>query len=151
MKLSRREAIVFNMMREGKFGRQIADELGISIKTVSTYCSRMVVKLECRDWIELRHRARTAPEPLPVPPEVRGSQGREVKPTPKNATILRIVKPTMHFLTHMRRGDAIVFPGLGQKEIGAIRSHIQLIRHKGLPYRYLTRTVVDGLLITRTV
>jgi DNA-binding NarL/FixJ family response regulator len=56
LRLSDREFQVFRMMGEGLGTRRIAEELGVGIKTVETYCGRLKKKLELRNATELlRH------------------------------------------------------------------------------------------------
>jgi len=51
--LSNREAIVFRLIVFGKSNKQIASELNLSVKTVSTYRNRILKKLHMRSTSEL--------------------------------------------------------------------------------------------------
>jgi DNA-binding CsgD family transcriptional regulator len=51
--LSDRERAVALRLSLGKTNREIADELGISIKTVDTHRLHLMRKLECRNNVEL--------------------------------------------------------------------------------------------------
>lgn len=51
--LSDRELEVFRRLGEGRATREIADALGVSLKTVQTYCARMKEKLGLGDGQEL--------------------------------------------------------------------------------------------------
>jgi DNA-binding NarL/FixJ family response regulator len=56
LRLSEREFQVFRLMGEGIGTRRIAEELGIGVKTVETYCARLKKKLDMRNATELlRH------------------------------------------------------------------------------------------------
>lgn len=56
--LSNREIQVLRMIGEGHSSRNIAEELGISIKTVGTYCERIKVKLRLDSFRDLEVLAR---------------------------------------------------------------------------------------------
>lgn len=56
-KLSDREYHVMCMIASGKTVKQIAEELSLSIKTISTYRSRIFVKLKMKTNAELTHYA----------------------------------------------------------------------------------------------
>lgn len=51
--LSDREREVFRRLGEGQSTRRIADELGVGLKTVQTYCARIKDKLAMADGAEL--------------------------------------------------------------------------------------------------
>jgi DNA-binding NarL/FixJ family response regulator len=51
--LSDRELDVFRRLGNGQSTREIADTLGVSLKTVQTYCARIKEKLGLQDWQEL--------------------------------------------------------------------------------------------------
>ncbi len=51
--LSDRELEVFKRLGEGQTTRRIADDLGVSLKTVQTYCARIKEKLGLGDGAEL--------------------------------------------------------------------------------------------------
>ena len=51
--LSDREVDVFRRLGEGQSTRQIAEHLGVSLKTVQTYCARIKDKLGLGDAQEL--------------------------------------------------------------------------------------------------
>ena len=55
--LSPRERQVFQMLGGGKSVRVIADDLGLSAKTVETHRQRIKVKLHLKDGAALQHRA----------------------------------------------------------------------------------------------
>ncbi len=55
--LSNREYQIFNMIASGKTTSQIADELCLSIKTISTYRSRILDKMNMKSNAELIHYA----------------------------------------------------------------------------------------------
>jgi DNA-binding NarL/FixJ family response regulator len=55
--LSDRELEVFRRLGEGRTTREIADELGVSLKTVQTYCARLKEKLGVEDAQELARAA----------------------------------------------------------------------------------------------
>ncbi|HKY62077.1 MAG TPA: response regulator transcription factor [bacterium] len=56
LRLSDREFQVFRMMGEGLGTRRIAEELGVGIKTIETYCTRLKKKLDLKNATELlRH------------------------------------------------------------------------------------------------
>ena len=52
-KLSDREVDVFRRLGQGRSTRQIADDLGVNLKTVQTYCGRIKEKLGLEDGQEL--------------------------------------------------------------------------------------------------
>jgi two-component system, NarL family, invasion response regulator UvrY len=54
-KLSEREYQILCMIASGKTGTQIAAELGLSAKTVSTYRTRILEKMEMKNNSELTH------------------------------------------------------------------------------------------------
>lgn len=54
-KLSDREYQILHMIASGKTASQIADELNLSIKTVSTYRSRILEKMNMKTTAELIH------------------------------------------------------------------------------------------------
>lgn len=56
--LSDREMQVFRMIGEGCSSRAIADSLGVSIKTVGTYCERIKIKFELDSFRDLYDLAR---------------------------------------------------------------------------------------------
>ena len=56
-KLSDRELEVFEMLGEGRGTRQIAEALGVSVKTVQAYCARMKEKLHLSGATELLREA----------------------------------------------------------------------------------------------
>lgn len=56
-RLSDREFQIFQMMAIGKGLTQIADELGVSVKTVSTHRTRILAKLAIKNNAELVHYA----------------------------------------------------------------------------------------------
>jgi DNA-binding NarL/FixJ family response regulator len=51
--LSDRELDVFRRLGSGQSTREIAETLGVSLKTVQTYCARIKEKLGLQDWQEL--------------------------------------------------------------------------------------------------
>jgi len=51
--LSDREVDVFRRLGEGFSNKEIADQLGVNLKTVQTYCARMKEKLGAKDAPEL--------------------------------------------------------------------------------------------------
>lgn len=51
--LSRREQLVLKELSEGKSARDVAEEMGISTKTVDTYRRRMMTKLGLESQVEL--------------------------------------------------------------------------------------------------
>lgn len=53
LKLSKREMQVLKALSSGKLTKEIAEELGLSSKTVSTYRSRVLEKLKCSNNAEL--------------------------------------------------------------------------------------------------
>jgi DNA-binding NarL/FixJ family response regulator len=55
--LSDRELEVFQMLGEGRGTRQIAEDLGISLKTVQAYCARIKEKLNLQSASELLREA----------------------------------------------------------------------------------------------
>jgi DNA-binding NarL/FixJ family response regulator len=55
--LSDRELEVFRRLGEGHSTRRIADDLGLGLKTVQTYCTRMKEKLGVADATELMRAA----------------------------------------------------------------------------------------------
>lgn len=52
--LSRRERQVFEMLADGCAMKEIADGMGLSVKTAETYRARLIDKLEVADSLELR-------------------------------------------------------------------------------------------------
>ncbi len=52
-KMSNRELQIFQLLGEGQNTREMADNLGLSVKTVETYCSRLKTKLNIRNVNEL--------------------------------------------------------------------------------------------------
>jgi DNA-binding NarL/FixJ family response regulator len=66
--LSDRELAVFDLLGEAHGSREIAETLGISIKTVQAYCARIKEKLNLHNGTELlrealRHKASEGPHP----------------------------------------------------------------------------------------
>lgn len=55
--LSDRELEVFQMIGNGMKTKQIAEKLGLSVKTIETYKSHLKLKLQLRDGVELIQRA----------------------------------------------------------------------------------------------
>lgn len=55
--LSPREEEVFRLLGKGLSNREVAQELGISVKTVESYLEGLKLKLGCRTTAELRARA----------------------------------------------------------------------------------------------
>lgn len=53
MTLSPRERQVLELVWAGKMQSEIARELGISTKTVSTYLDRLFTKMDCRGSVQL--------------------------------------------------------------------------------------------------
>lgn len=53
--LSDREYQVFHRLGRGDSTREIADDLGVNLKTVQTYCARIKEKLGIADALELSH------------------------------------------------------------------------------------------------
>ncbi len=53
--LSDRELEVFRRLGRGRSTREISDDLGVSLKTVQTYCARIKEKLGLDDGLELSH------------------------------------------------------------------------------------------------
>lgn len=51
--LSDRELDVFRRLGNGQSTREISDALGVSLKTIQTYCARIKEKLGLQDWQEL--------------------------------------------------------------------------------------------------
>jgi DNA-binding NarL/FixJ family response regulator len=51
--LSDRELDVFRRLGNGQSTREISDSLGVSLKTIQTYCARIKEKLGLQDWQEL--------------------------------------------------------------------------------------------------
>jgi DNA-binding NarL/FixJ family response regulator len=69
--LSRREFQILTMISWGRTVTEIARELNLSVKTVSTYRSRLLEKLSLRNNGELtRYAIRHQVEPPPMPPTV---------------------------------------------------------------------------------
>ena len=58
--LTEREAQVLALMAEGRDNRSIADELGVSAKTVANHVSHVLTKLQARDRVEAVLRVRDA-------------------------------------------------------------------------------------------
>ncbi|HYL79386.1 MAG TPA: response regulator transcription factor, partial [Candidatus Acidoferrum sp.] len=58
--LSDREHQVLCMLASGKSVKEIADELALSVKTVSTYRARILEKMNMRNNAELTHYAITS-------------------------------------------------------------------------------------------
>ena len=58
--LTDREAEVLALMADGRDNRSIADELGVSAKTVANHVSHVLTKLQARDRVEAVLRARDA-------------------------------------------------------------------------------------------
>jgi DNA-binding NarL/FixJ family response regulator len=58
-KLSMREIEVLKLLSSGKRNKDIAFELGINEKTVSTYRSRIMKKLKVRNMVELIRKAQS--------------------------------------------------------------------------------------------
>jgi DNA-binding NarL/FixJ family response regulator len=56
-RLSDREFLVLRMIASGKTVSQIAKELYLSVKTVSTYRARMLQKMDMKNNSELTHYA----------------------------------------------------------------------------------------------
>jgi DNA-binding NarL/FixJ family response regulator len=56
-RLSDREFEIFKMLSSGKTVSQVAQELGLSVKTVSTHRTRILRKMEMRTNAELTHYA----------------------------------------------------------------------------------------------
>jgi two-component system, NarL family, invasion response regulator UvrY len=56
-KLSRRELQVFSMIASGRTSKEIAQELAISVKTVSTYKARILEKMKMSNNAQLMHYA----------------------------------------------------------------------------------------------
>jgi DNA-binding NarL/FixJ family response regulator len=52
-KMSNRELQIFQMLGEGQNTREMASNLGLSVKTVETYCARLKTKLNIRNVNEL--------------------------------------------------------------------------------------------------
>jgi two-component system invasion response regulator UvrY len=67
--LTPRELQTISLLAEGKAYAQIAEELGVSYKTVANTCSQLKVKLGANNLAELIHRAirYIAASPAPVP------------------------------------------------------------------------------------
>ena len=55
--LSQREIEVFEMLGQGCKTRKIAEDLGLSPKTIDSHCSNIKAKLRLRDAAELAHKA----------------------------------------------------------------------------------------------
>jgi DNA-binding NarL/FixJ family response regulator len=51
--MSNRELQIFQLLGKGQNTRQIAAKIGLSVKTVETYCARLKTKLRLRDGSEL--------------------------------------------------------------------------------------------------
>ncbi|HEX6245319.1 MAG TPA: LuxR C-terminal-related transcriptional regulator, partial [Polyangiales bacterium] len=68
--LSEREREILQLFATGRTHRQIADQLGLRLKTVETYRSRLGDKFGVRSRVELIHCARELglvdQEPLPT-------------------------------------------------------------------------------------
>ncbi|MEC7617762.1 MAG: LuxR C-terminal-related transcriptional regulator, partial [Bacteroidota bacterium] len=58
-KLSMREVEVLKMLSDGKRNKEIAAELKLNEKTVSTYRSRIMKKLRVRNLVELIRKAQS--------------------------------------------------------------------------------------------
>ena len=58
-KLSTREVEVLKMLSDGKRNKEIAAELKLNEKTVSTYRSRIMKKLRVRNLVELFRKAQS--------------------------------------------------------------------------------------------
>ncbi|MEE3019855.1 MAG: LuxR C-terminal-related transcriptional regulator, partial [Bacteroidota bacterium] len=58
-KLSTREVEVLKMLSDGKRNKEIAAELKLNEKTVSTYRSRIIKKLRVRNLVELIRKAQS--------------------------------------------------------------------------------------------
>ncbi|HMO52073.1 MAG TPA: response regulator transcription factor [Kiritimatiellia bacterium] len=57
--LSDREMVVFQLIGQGRTFREVADELGVNIKTVATHCNNIRRKLHSRDNRHLTRISRT--------------------------------------------------------------------------------------------
>jgi DNA-binding CsgD family transcriptional regulator len=53
--LSDREYQAFHRLGRGDSTCEIADDLGVNLKTVQTYCARIKEKLDIADGLELSH------------------------------------------------------------------------------------------------
>jgi DNA-binding NarL/FixJ family response regulator len=91
-RLSTREWQIFRMVGEGRLPREMAETLGVSVKTVESHQQRIKIKLGLPSGAELRRRATLALE-AESSPQPAGKRKQRTATTPRAAASQRAATP----------------------------------------------------------